>query len=196
MAKASTPPPVVLASGSPYRAELLGRLGLDFEVVVSEVDETPRQGESALDLARRLAAAKARAVAADRPQSLVIGSDQTAVCRERLLGKPGDRDRAIEQLGWCSGSDVVFHTAVAVRHGERELGDSESTTVTLRVLERDAIERYVDRDRPFNCAGAMKSESLGIALARRMRSDDPTALIGLPLIRLAGLLERFGIVVP
>lgn len=196
MAKASSPQPIVLASGSPYRAELLGRLGLDFEVVVSDVDETPQRGESAEHLARRLAVAKARAVAAGRPQSLVIGSDQTAVCRERLLGKPGQRDRAVEQLIWCSGSDVVFHTAVAVRHGESELVDCESTTVALRRLGRDAIERYVDRDQPVNCAGAMKSESLGIALARRMASEDPTALIGLPLIRLVSLLERFGIVLP
>lgn len=188
--------PLILASGSRYRAELLDRLGLPFEVRPADIDESPQPEEAAPELAERLALAKATAVAAEFPGRLVIGSDQVAVCRARLLGKPGTRDRAIEQLEWCSGAEVVFHSALALVRDTRRLSRNVLTRVRLRSLEREQIERYVDHDRPLDCAGAMKSESLGISLACAIESDDPTALIGLPLIALVELLAEFGIELP
>jgi len=196
MPESSNPPEIILASGSAYRAELLGRFGLDFEQHPPEVDETPRDGETGEVLAERLARAKAAAVAEKRPGMIVIGSDQVAECRGRLLGKPGDRERAIEQLVLCSGSEVVFHTAVVVRRDSEWRSASLPTRVVMRTLGRAQIERYVDADRPFDCAGAMKSEALGICLAERITSDDPTALIGLPLTRVVRLLGHFGMELP
>jgi septum formation protein len=196
MSVSRSPHNLVLASGSPYRAELLDRLGLDFEQLSSDVDETPRPGESGEALAARLARSKAAAVARLRPGAIVIGSDQVAECRGKLLGKPGDRNRAVEQLFACSGSDVIFHTAVVLQRDAESHLASVPTRVKMRSLERDRIERYVDADRPFDCAGAMKSEALGISLAERITSDDPTALIGLPLTQVVALLERFGVELP
>lgn len=189
-------PPLILASGSRYRSELLGRLGVSFESVRPDVDETPLSGETGEALALRLAADKAAVVAASRPGAIVIGSDQVAVCRTRLLGKPGGRERAIEQLAACSGADVVFHTAVTLRRDDTQRSACIDTRVRMRQLAREAIERYVDRDRPFDCAGAMKSEALGISLAHSISSDDPTALIGLPLTRVVALLAEFGLGLP
>ncbi|NBB93277.1 MAG: septum formation protein Maf [Gammaproteobacteria bacterium] len=189
-------PRLILASSSPYRAELLARLGLEFERSSPDVDESPLDGESGRELAMRLARAKAAAVAQARPDAIVIGSDQVAECRGRLLGKPGDRKRAVEQLAFCSGEEIVFHTAVCVRSGPDEHVDLVPTSVAMRALERERIERYVDADRPFDCAGAMKSEALGISLAERISSDDPTALVGLPLTRVVSLLQHFGVEVP
>jgi septum formation protein len=196
MPESSRSPMIVLASSSPYRAELLERLRLDFEKLSPEVDESPAPGESGADLARRLAASKAAAVAGQRPGAIVIGSDQVAECRGRLLGKPGGRDAAIEQLSLCSGAAIVFHTAVTLRRDEEAFAGLIPTTVHMRHLDREQIERYVDADRPFDCAGAMKSEALGICLAERVTSDDPTALIGLPLTLVVQLLGRFGVALP
>ncbi len=187
---------LILASSSPYRAELLARLGLDFTAISPDIDESPRPDEGAERLAVRLAIAKARAVAADHAGALVIGSDQVAVCENRLLGKPATRERAIAQLVSMSGREVVFHTALAVCHNDQIVSGQTPTQVYLRRLERDQIERYVDHDQPFDCAGAIKSEALGISLTRAIESDDPTALIGLPLIRLVELLEHFGLRLP
>lgn len=187
---------IVLASSSPYRAELLGRLGVEFEKLSPDVDETAAPDESGEELARRLAASKAAAVARQRAGAIVIGSDQVAECRGRLLGKPGGREAAVEQLSFCSGASIVFHTAVTLRLDEEAFGGLVPTTVQMRRLGRSQIERYVDADRPFDCAGAMKSEALGICLAERITSDDPTALVGLPLTLVVQLLGRFGVHLP
>ncbi|MDZ7789982.1 MAG: nucleoside triphosphate pyrophosphatase [Xanthomonadales bacterium] len=196
MSESIAPGKLVLASGSRYRAELLGRLGLDFERYAADVDESPGRNESGHALAIRLAKSKAAAGSERFPGAVVIGSDQVAECRGRLMGKPGDRERAIEQLAFCSGAEVVFHTAVTVRRDLEEHTVTVPTVSAMRTLERQQIERYVDADRPFDCAGAMKSEALGISLVERITSDDPTALIGLPLTRVVPLLGRFGIAVP
>lgn len=196
MAESSATHKLVLASGSAYRAELLTRLGLEFERYAADVDETPAGDESGHALAIRLAQSKAAAGSERFPGAIVIGSDQVAECRGRLMGKPGNRDRAIEQLAFCSGAEVTFHTAVTIRRGRTEHTATVPTVTALRRLDHHQIERYVDADRPFDCAGAMKSEALGISLAERITSDDPTALIGLPLTRVVALLERFGIALP
>lgn len=187
---------IVLASSSPYRAELLARLGLAFEKLSPDIDETPGSGESGAALARRLASTKAAAVAARYPGAIVIGSDQVAECRGRLMGKPGEREAAIEQLLYCSDAEILFHTAVAIRRDGDEHSDLVATSVLMRKLERAQIERYIDIDRPLDCAGAMKSEALGICLVEHIRSDDPTALVGLPLIAVVRLLTRFGLELP
>lgn len=187
---------LILASSSPYRAALLGRLGLDFTVVSPEIDESPQPSEPPQDLALRLAIDKARAVAADQPGAVVIGSDQVAACGNLLLGKPGNRERALAQLESMSGREVIFHTALAVCRDDRIVSGLTPTRVRLRRLERARLERYVDHDQPFDCAGAIRSEALGISLAQTIESDDPTALVGLPLIRLVELLDHFGFSVP
>ncbi|MBX9633181.1 MAG: Maf family nucleotide pyrophosphatase [Burkholderiales bacterium] len=190
---ASTPR-LILASTSRYRAELLTRLGLPFEAVAPGVDEATLPGEPAEAAAARLARAKALAVAAQHADSVVIGSDQVAVCDGMRLDKPGDRVNAIRQLTAVSGRTVVFHTAVCVvgptaRHAETVV----PTVVAFRTLTPAVIERYVDREQPFDCAGSAKAESLGIALIARMEGTDPTALIGLPLIALTDLLAQHGL---
>jgi septum formation protein len=187
---------VILASGSPYRRELLQRLGIPFRVVVAGVDESDCGDESGASLASRLGVAKARAVADDFPEALVIGSDQVAECAGRLLGKPGSIERAREQLAFCSGREIIFHSSVAVIRGQRQAQGLVPTRVRLRRLSDDQIADYVERDQPLDCAGAMRSEALGIALAESIRSDDPTALIGLPLIATVTLLTGFGVKIP
>ncbi len=184
---------LILASGSLYRCQMLQRLGLPFEVVTAGVDETPLPGEAGSALAERLAVAKALAVAPAHPESLVIGSDQVAECAGRLLGKPGCVERAIEQLRFCSGRDVVFHSALAIVCGEKILHQVVPTHVRMKALANSQIESYIARDQPLDCAGSMKSESLGIALTDSISSDDPTALIGLPLIATVSLLKQFGV---
>lgn len=189
------PPPLILASTSIYRRELLGRLRIPFDVVSPEVDEAARAGEPPAQLAIRLALAKARAVARHHPDAVVIGSDQVAELDGAAVGKPGDHRRATEQLRAMSGRQVIFHTAVAVVCANRgfEGSDLARVAVTFRELGADEIERYLQAERPYDCAGSAKSEALGIALLQAVDSDDPTALIGLPLIRTCALMRRAGL---
>ena len=187
---------LILASTSPYRRELLGRLRLPFDVVRPEVDETPTPGESPATLALRLARAKAAAVAAAHPDAWVIGSDQVADLDGRPLGKSGARDAAIEQLTAMSNRAVVFRTAVSVRCGDTVHDALDATRVRFRPLARGEIERYVDAEQPYDCAGSFKSEGFGIALFDAIETHDPTALIGLPMIATARLLRLAGFAVP
>ena len=197
-----SPPSLILASTSKYRRELLARLGLPFSCKAPGVEETARSGERAGELAARLARAKAAAVALLHPDAWVIGSDQVAVrtgsAGEEILGKPGTEARCIEQLQACSGSSVAFVTAVAVvRHDERAAHEfSDTTRVVFRTLDEATIARYVARERPLDCAGGFKSEGLGISLCESIDSHDPTALIGLPLIRLSAALRSVGFELP
>jgi len=186
---------LILASTSRYRRELLSRLRVPFEVLSPGVDEAPRPGESPRELAWRLAMAKAEAVAALHPDAVVIGSDQVCELDGQSLGKPGDHARAVEQLRALSGRGAVFHTAVAVacREGDFMQADLAPVRVVFRSLGDDEIERYLRLDQPYDCAGSAKSESLGIALLSSIDSDDPTALIGLPLIRTVRLLREAGL---
>jgi len=184
---------LILASTSPYRRELLERLRLPFSVVPPGVDETPLPGEAPAALALRLAQAKARAVSAHHPGALAIGSDQVATLGDDLIGKPGDYDRALAQLRAMRGRTVTFHTAVAVDDGDRVESATAVTRCTLRNLSDGALSAYLEAEQPFDTAGSAKAESLGIALMERIESDDPTALIGLPLIALTRLLARFGL---
>jgi len=188
-------PTLVLASSSRYRADLLGRLGLSFETVAPGVDESPRDGESPRGQALRLAKAKAEAVALRYPGSWVIGSDQVADLGGRILGKPGDAARCRAQLGAESGNVVEFHTAaVLMRHESRSAFEHvDRTAVRFRRLTAAEIARYVELDRPFDCAGGFRSEGLGAALFESMETRDPAALVGLPLIWLAGALRAAGL---
>lgn len=190
-------PALVLASGSPYRAELLGRLRLPFTQAGPDVDERHHPGETPPDYVRRLAETKARAIDAG-PTALVIGSDQAAVLDGRVLGKPGDRAGAIRQLEDAAGKTVTFQTGLCLLDTAtgRAMTDVVRYAVTFRALSRAQIERYVDADAPFDCAGSFKAESLGITLFRRMAGDDPTALVGLPLIRLVDFLTEAGVRLP
>lgn len=188
-------PTLLLASTSIYRRELLSRLRLPFDVVAPDVDETPGPDEHAAEVALRLSLAKARAVAQRHPEAIVIGSDQVAELGGLLLGKPGNHGNAVRQLRAMSAQRVVFHTAVSVvgmRSGF-EASDLARVTVTFRSLGDDEIERYLLAERPYDCAGSAKAEALGIALLQSVESDDPTALIGLPLIRTCELLRRAGL---
>ena len=189
---------LVLASTSRYRRELLARLALPFETAAPDVDETPRAGEAPRELALRLALEKAQAVAARKPQAIVIGSDQVADLHGQPLGKPGTHERAAAQLARMSGQTVLFHTAVAVVQASQGFAQSSLATVTVRFRTLDAatIERYLLAEQPYDCAGSAKSEGLGIALLQAIESDDPTALIGLPLIRTAQLLRAAGLTLP
>lgn len=193
----STPPSrrLILASTSRYRRELLGRLRLPFSVESPDVDETPRPNEAPVELAARLALAKARAVAGRHPEAVVIGSDQVADLDGEPLGKPGHHERAVAQLQRMRGRVVVFQTAVAIVCAETEFEGVESAAarVRFRDLSDDQIERYLRRETPYDCAGSAKAEALGIALLEAIDSDDPTTLIGLPLIRTCRLLRRVGI---
>ena len=190
--------PLVLASTSRYRRELLQRLGLDFTVQAPDVDETPADGEAPHALALRLALAKAQAVAALHPEAVVIGSDQVADLHGEPLGKPGTHARATLQLQRMRGQRVVFQTAVAVvcqatGFAQVELAPVE---VQFRALSDAEIERYLLAEQPYDCAGSAKSEGLGISLLDAIHNDDPTALIGLPLIRTCRLLRAAGLVLP
>jgi septum formation protein len=189
---------LVLGSSSRYRRQLLERFCLPFTVAAANVDESPLPGESPIDLVARLARSKAQTVAARHRNSLVIGSDQLAVCGADVLGKPGSGERAIAQLKALSGQRVTFYTAVHLVHSDTgaEEGHVDATTVHFRRLTDAEIERYVERDKPYDCAGGFKVESLGIALFTRVESQDPTGLIGLPLIWLAGALRRHGLLLP
>ena len=186
---------LVLGSTSRYRRELLQRLGLPFTVAAPDVDETPLQGEAPRALALRLALAKAHAVAAQHPDAVVIGSDQVADLRGQPLGKPGTHERASAQLQRMSGETVIFQTAVAVVCAATgfEQVDLAPVEVRFRTLKGDEIERYLHAEQPYDCAGSAKSEGLGIALLESIDNDDPTALVGLPLIRTCRMLRAAGI---
>ena len=193
-----TPLPLILASTSAYRRELLLRLGLAFEVRSPGVDETPLPGERPADLALRLALAKAQAVAQQHPGAVVIGSDQVADLHGEALGKPGNHANAVNQLRRQSGQAVVFQTAVAVVCLERQYAQCELATVKVRFrsISEAEIEAYLRAEPAYDCAGSAKSEGLGISLLERIDSDDPTSLIGLPLMRTCALLRELGIRVP
>lgn len=187
---------LILASTSPYRRELLERLRLPFETARPEVDETAVTGESPSQTAQRLASAKAGAVALREPGAWVIGSDQVAELDGRLLGKPGGREAAVAQLAAMSGREVRFSTALSLQRDDAVSQALDVTLVRFRSLRADEIARYVDAEQPFDCAGSFKSEGLGIVLFDAIESRDPTALIGLPLIALCGLLRQAGFVLP
>uniref|UniRef100_C5CSD8 7-methyl-GTP pyrophosphatase n=1 Tax=Variovorax paradoxus (strain S110) TaxID=543728 RepID=C5CSD8_VARPS len=187
--------PLILASTSRYRRELLNRLHLPFDVQAPEVDETALDGETPRELAERLALEKARAVAARFPEAVVIGSDQVAELAGEALGKPGDHARATAQLRRMRGQTLVFQTAVAVvceatGFVQRDLAP---VRVVFRELSDAAIEQYLQAEQPYDCAGSAKSEGLGIALLSAIDSDDPTALVGLPLIRTCRMLRAAGV---
>jgi septum formation protein len=186
---------LILASTSRYRRELLGRLGMPFEVEAPAIDETPRPGEAPLALVQRLAAGKAEAIARHHPDAWVIGSDQLAFHDNEILGKPGTAARCIAQLTAVSGRSVTFLTAVCLlRHRDQTSHSTvDSTVVRFRVNAPERIRRYVEREQPFDCAGGFKCEGLGITLFERIDSTDPTALIGLPLIWVAGALALAGL---
>lgn len=188
-------PPLILASSSRYRRELLSRLHLPFEVCSPEVDEGRLPGEAPDAMALRLAVAKARAVAARRHDAVVIGSDQVAELHGDALGKPGTHERAVQQLQRLSGQRVQFYTAVAVVRADRgfERSALSSVSVHFRDLEAAEIEHYLRIEQPYDCAGSAKCETLGIALLRSLDSDDPSSLVGLPLIRTCELLRLAGI---
>lgn len=194
----STPHPsrtVVLGSTSRYRRELLSRLHLPFEIVAPDVDETPRWSETPRELALRLALAKAKVVAARHPEAVVIGSDQVADLAGQALGKPGAHPYAVKQLQQMRGQTVVFQTALAVvcmATGFEQV-DLASVRVKFRDLTDAEIENYLQIEKPYDCAGSAKSEGLGIALLESIDNDDPTALIGLPLIRTARMLRAAGV---
>lgn len=189
---------LVLGSTSRYRRELLQRLNVPFSVAAPDVDETPAAGEAPGILALRLALAKAHAVSAQHPEAVVIGSDQVADLNGAALGKPGHHERAVEQLRQMRGQTVVFHTALAVVCAATgfEQVDTALVRVKFRDLNDDEIERYLRAEQPYDCAGSAKSEGLGIALLDAIESDDPTALIGLPLIRTCKMLRAAGLVLP
>ena len=186
---------LVLGSSSPFRRSLMERLGLDFATAVPDIDESPRPGESPKALVLRLAEEKARAVAREHTRSLIIGSDQVACIDGEILGKPGNRQAAVRQLSRASGQWVYFHTGLCLYNAETNRVQlvCEPFQVQFRSLTGEQIDRYLDLEQPFNCAGSFRSEGLGIALFERMHGEDPNALIGLPLIRLITLLANEGV---
>ena len=189
-------PPLILASTSVYRRGLLERLCIPFEVISPKVDEAPLNGESTLELALRLAKAKAAAVSKEYPNAWVIGSDQVADLCGAAIGKPGNFERALAQLQLMRGQTVTFHTALCLMKGDTQTTLNVPTAVTFRKLSDEVLESYLLAEEPYDCAGSAKSEGLGISLLESIQSDDPTALIGLPLIALTGLLRDAGFVIP
>ena len=189
--------PLILASASIYRQELLKRLGLHFTAASPDINESPLPGERPSATASRLAAEKAQALAPRHPSAYIIGSDQVAVLGDTRLGKPGDHATAINQLQVASGKTVFFHTALCVL--DTDSGRSQVSVATnevkFRVLSNEQIERYLLAEKPYDCAGSAKSEGLGIALIEHIRGDDPNALIGLPLIQLVTALQNLGVTV-
>ena len=184
------PQTLILASTSPYRRELLSRLGLPFEVANPYTDETRLPDEAPEAMALRLSEAKARAVSSDFPDALIIGSDQVATVNGEIYGKPGNHERAISQLRALSGKTVNFFTGLSLFNSRTGY---VTTLVTFRELTNKEIENYLQREPAYNCAGSAKSEGLGIALLTRMQGDDPNALVGLPLIALCDLLRNQGV---
>lgn len=199
MIPSSAPPRLILASSSAYRRELLSRLHLPFEAIAPSIDETPQPGEAPQDTALRLAREKAQAVARQVPGALVIGSDQVATLDGLQIGKPGSHARALEQLQLMRGRRVVFHTALCLWDGRVEdphhaaQVENVQVFVDFRDLPDAELDAYLRIEQPYDCAGSAKNEGLGIALLRRIESNDPTALTGLPLIALTGMLRRAGL---
>ena len=189
------PRKIILASTSPYRRELLSRLGLPFTVCSPDTEESQLPGEAPEAMALRLSEAKARAVAKANPDALIIGSDQVATLGNRIFGKPGTHQRAIEQLHTLSGQTVNFYTGLCLfdaAGGQTQLRGIP-TLVTFRTLSENEIENYLQREPAYNCAGSAKSEGLGIALLQKMEGEDPNALVGLPLIALCDMLRHAGV---
>lgn len=186
---------IVLASSSPYRKRLLEQLQIVFDTCVPDIDESPRDGESPQQLVERLAVEKAQAVATRYPQSLVIGSDQVAVHDDVIVGKPKNHEDAVQQLRTASGKCITLYTGLALINTSS--GNVQSVVEPFRIhfrdLSNEQIEHYLQKDQPYNCAGSVRSESLGVALFRRFEGDDPNALIGLPLIRLVEMLANEGV---
>lgn len=185
---------LVLASTSPFRRALLDRLGLDYETDSPDIDETPRADESIEAMVIRLAEGKARAVASKHPDTLIIGSDQSAVLDGQVLSKPGGYDRAFEQLKNASGKRIVFQTGLCLLNTRTDKLQSLCVpyTVVFKTLSDEMIDHYLRKEKPYNCAGSFKSEALGIALFEKFEGEDPNALIGLPLIKLVDMLSNEG----
>lgn len=190
--------PLLLASSSVYRRSLLAKLQVPFTWHSPAIDEQAQPGESARDLVARLAQQKARALADDYPDTLIIGSDQAAQLNGEIIGKPADREQAIQQLRRASGQCVSFHTGLALYNSQTRHMQMDVVTyrVFFRTLSDAQIKRYIEREAPLDCAGSFKSEGLGITLFTKMQGDDPNALIGLPLIRLCDLLANEGVELP
>jgi septum formation protein len=186
---------LVLASSSAYRKELLSRLQLPFDVAVPDIDETPQPGETPSATALRLAREKAAAVAAKLPGAIVIGSDQVATLDDEQIGKPGNHANALAQLQKMRGREVIFHTALCVWDGRNNTAQVENiqTIVKFRDLPDEELDAYLRIEQPYDCAGSAKNEALGIAILERIDSSDPTALTGLPLIALTGMLRNLGV---
>lgn len=184
---------LILASSSPYRKAMLARLGLGFQTVSPNIDETPLPGETPGNIALRLSVAKARAVAEHHPDAIVVGSDQVATLDGTLLGKPGSFDAARQQLQRLSGNCATFHSGLCVLKGSFLQSDNILTHCRFRQLTPTEIDNYLQRDEPFDTAGSAKAESLGIALLESLRADDPTAIVGLPLIALTSMLRAAGL---
>ena len=189
---------IILASSSPYRRSLLQRLEIPFESESPDVDESQLEGETPTDLVLRLAEMKARAISTEHPETLIIGSDQVAIADDEILGKPGNHENAVTQLKKISGKSIVFLTGLCVINiaNNNMQGDCISYTVHFRDLTEAEIERYLLQEKPYDCAGAFKSEAYGVSLVRLMEGDDPTSLIGLPLIRLSEMLRNEGLNIP
>lgn len=189
---------LILASSSRYRRELLSRLNIEFESISPNIDESQHANEPAHTYVQRLAEQKAQVIADLHPDHLVIGSDQCTVMNTKIIGKPHTRAKAIEQLKAASGQQIEFLTGVSVIHQPSAWSRSfvETFWVSFRDLSQEEIERYIDTEQPLDCAGSFKSEGLGISLTNAMKGEDPTALVGLPLIRLAQALREFGWLVP
>ena len=186
---------LLLASGSPYRKSLLQRLGLKFGCHSPDIDETPQSGEDAETLARRLSRRKAEALCQNFPDHLIVASDQAAQLGDRILGKPGTSEKAVEQLSACSGQPVTFYTGICLlntKTGQKQL-DCIPYTVFFRELSSEQIEYYIKKEEPLDCAGSFKCEGLGVSLFSKMQGDDPNSLIGLPLIRLTRMLLNEGV---
>ncbi|KGD63904.1 maf protein [Alcanivorax nanhaiticus] len=191
-------PAILLASSSPFRRELLGKLHLEFSHQSPDIDESRQDGEPPTELVMRLGREKATALAAEHPNTLIIGSDQVAVLGDKVLGKPGTREKAIEQLSAASGQRVTFLTGLCLLNTAtgRTQTACEPFHVQFRTLTREQIERYVDLEQPLNCAGSFKSEGLGIVLFKSLEGRDPNSLIGLPLITLTEFLAAEGVQLP
>ena len=188
-------PALILASSSPFRRELLSRLNLDFESISPDIDETAAANESPEEYVKRLAQEKARVVADQHPASVVIGSDQCAYLDGKILGKPGSHENALRQLQNAQGKEVVFYTGLSVQCTQSQYieVDCIEFRVGFRQLSDQQLEHYLLTEKPYNCAGSFKSEAYGISLFSYMAGDDPTALVGLPLIRLTSMLEAAGV---
>jgi len=191
-------PSVILASTSRYRAELLQRLGIEFRQIAPDCDETPLPREKAADLVQRLAAGKATSIAVQFTEDLVIGSDQVASCNGAIIGKPGTHETAVEQLHSLSGQTVSFHTGLCVmqEQSQRSLHCLVTTDVIFKSLDQDQIERYLKADKPYDCAASFRSEGYGSTIVESISSDDPTAIIGLPVIKVAEYLDQLGLALP